>query len=297
MARGLAVALCSVRAALAVQAVGGDRTDIEVEGVPYVVHVFTNSDELVVSQGGRVDVLLVDGGGGGGRGANGNGGGGGGAGGVQVFTTNVTAATYAIVVGQGGKGSTNIALRGQNGTSSFVFGRQGVGGGGGGSQGHTSLWNGSDGGSGGGATCANGTGYGGAGTPGLGHSGGDATGGGDTPVRTTAGGGGAGEAGESNVLGVRAGDGGDGVFVEGFGRDRYYGGGGGGGVRNGELSPGSGGLGGGGDGAADLASPQNGQANSGGGGGASARADGANGGSGIVIVRYRLPRGTVILVE
>jgi hypothetical protein len=74
----------------------------------------------------------------------------------------------------------------------------------------------------------------------------------------------------------------------------YYGGGGGGGANN-NTDPtvdfGRGGNGGGGDGAnANLGNGTAGQANTGGGGGGGDwEASGANGGSGIVIVRYTTP--------
>jgi hypothetical protein len=48
-------------------ATGGTVTDIVVDGVPYRVHTFTTSGDLVVTQGGEVEYLIVAGGGGGGR--------------------------------------------------------------------------------------------------------------------------------------------------------------------------------------------------------------------------------------
>jgi hypothetical protein len=244
------------------------------------------------------DLLVVGGGGGAGGGA----GGAGGAGGV-IYRSSIIlqVGSYTVTVGSGGNGSSSTTLQGQNGGNS-VFGTFiALGGGGGGcTYGVASTRNGLAGGSGGaGGSIGDGTsGTGGAGqqpssaSGGFGNAGANASY--QAPCFSGAGGGGAGQVGGGAPDGFEGGRGGNGIIVPITGSSVYYGGGGGGGVQftNVEGTSGQGGLGGGGRGAsgAYTAAGENGVANTGGGGGGGGRNDNvqqANGGSGIIILRYR----------
>ena len=240
-----------------------------------------------------VEYLVVAGGGGGGAQSSG----GGGAGGLLTGMVPVVAGTsYTVTVGGAGTGTAYNAdpARGGNGTNS-VFGIiTTVGGGGGGSDSSTLAM---PGGSGGGAGMRNVTLS--RGVPGQGNDGGVSK---ADAVYAASGGGGAGTRGMDAFYGgtagaTRPGDGGAGIASAISGTVITYAGGGGGGVYSGtgNLFPSQGGVGGGGNGGATgggniIATP--GITNTGGGGGAggssesSVYASGANGGSGIVIVRY-----------
>jgi hypothetical protein len=253
-----------------VSATGGTVTNYTEGGTNWTAHIFTNkaaSTSLVFSVGGNVEVLVVAGGGGGG----GYTGGGGGAGGLLQGITNVTAQNYAILVGDGGAGSSaQGAVAASGGNSSFA-GLVALGGGGG--AGNTSL--GANGGSGG----ANG--YGNVGANGLGTAGQ----GNDAGGNGCGGGGGAGAPGGTG----KGGAGGAGVTNSITGTATAYAGGGGGG--NFSAPAGNGGVGGGGNGGGNPGTPNTG----GGGGGQSQNSatPGGKGGSGIVIVRYVTGGGAV----
>ena len=231
---------------------------------------------------------LIVGGGGGGSG------GGGGAGGVLYNSSySVTPGnSYTVVVGDGGSGS-DASVSGGDGSNSSFNSIVAYGGGGGGARQAGGRAGASSGGAGQDTVAAPGAssqGFAGA----TGPSANAATGAG--------GGGGAGSAGirgflYSEYTGAQrtpGGNGGNGLQYSISGSAVYYGGGGGGGANN-NSSPtvdfGHGGAGGGGDGAnANLGNGTAGQANTGGGGGGGDwEASGANGGSGIVIVRYTTP--------
>ena len=278
-------------------ATGGVKTHIP----GYDIHTFTSNGTFTMPCAGKVEVLLVGGGGGGGvcnlDDRNGlQGGGGGGAGGVIITNLTLAAGTHAITVGTGGGVGTN-------GRDTVAFDLTAYGGGAGAHY-RTSNYErdppgyvGNSGGSGGGSVFyfyytnlvaggASGAILGGV-TPGgtaihaadgnLGHDGGWA----EHPYGA-GGGGGAGEVGQgtAGTNNSSPGKGGNGVSCEISGAEVYYGGGGAG-YRKGTAA--AGGLGGGG---ACLA---NGTAQAGtdglGGGGCG----GAPGGSGIVIIRYKLP--------
>tara|TARA_Y100000748_G_scaffold178832_2_gene149811 strand:- start:436 stop:1872 length:1437 start_codon:yes stop_codon:yes gene_type:complete len=247
----------------------------------YKVHVFTSSGTFEIVNGGTdIDFLIVGGGGAGGADPGsgwGSGGGGGGyitsygsisGGGSAVESKlQLSAGTYNVVVGAGGITSNTAPTNGQDSSFASITS---LGGGYGGivTSGYQA---GGTGGSGGGSY----RGYaGGSGTSNQGFDGaaGVASG-------RSGGGGGAGSPGVE-------GDGGDGLANAITGTITYYAGGGGQG-QNPDVGGGIGGLGGGGDGnyGADAS---DGVANTGGGGGG-ARADGTagNGGSGIVIIRYK----------
>ena len=230
----------------------------------------------VVTTVSAVEYLVVAGGGGGGCGYYG---GGGGAGGYRTDTGfAVTAGSpITVTVGVGGTGSVSLSVNGANGTNSVFSTITSIGGGGGASRSTSS--NGNNGGSGGGASFQDF--FGGNATVGQGNNGGDLTTGGFGGS-----GGGAGAAGTGATNGV-ASPGGIGLASSISGTSTYYAGGGGGG-KNSAVS--AGGLGGGGSGGAispDTAAVA-GTTNTGGGGGGGGNntVPGANGGSGVVIIRY-----------
>jgi len=241
----------------------------------YTYHTFTSSGTFSVTSGAKsISYLIVAGGGGGGY----NAGAGGGAGGYRTGTATVDAGTggYTITIGAGGAGSTSEDGAADSGSNSSAFGITSTGGGGG----TTSAGNGANGGSGGGGAAS---GTGGSGTSGQGNDGGDGNGN-DGASRSGAGGGGAGAVGQDTPANNQGGSGGAGSQ---WSNGTTYAGGGGGSPHGG--SGGSGGSGGGGAGGTGGSSDGTaGTANTGGGGGSGGgyNYDGANGGSGIVIIRY-----------
>jgi hypothetical protein len=283
----------------------------------YRVHQFTGvgTQNFTVPSGfsGSVEVMVVGGGGGGGSDMGGGGGGGG-----FIYTPyTVAPGNISVTVGAGGTGAPagQGQVRGSNGGNS-VFGALTAFGGGGGASNHDQSINpAGNGGSGGGCSGGNGgaqpggSGYGGGargtGVVGQGNSG--SWGGG---YWYPGGGGGAGGAGSTNPA-----HGGIGIQCAITGTNYYWAGGGGGAgysaqAGNGGAGGGGGGSGGGGanatggsginpgaNGTAACAGcwaqvpGGNGGANTGGGGGGgshyNASNNGGNGGSGIVVVRYR----------
>ena len=256
----------------------------------------------------EVDALVVGGGGPGGFYAGGGGGGGG-----LVYTNamRVTGgATYTVTVGAGGENATSATAYGTNGGDSSIVGSDvnvtAVGGGAGGNgklNNQTATLAGAAGGSGGGATWKDSSG--GAGTAGQGNAGGSVdVGMKEDSVKNHAGGGGGAAKPGSNAVGVTgaqsSGSGGDGQQVSISGVSVYYAGGGGGGGKDSNLnggwgSAGNGGAGGGGRGgqyadSTESATAVAGTDNLGGGGGGGSTQDGlyagADGGNGIVIIRY-----------
>ena len=244
---------------------------------------------------------LVVGGGGAGGGQNGggyysDGCGGGGAGGfrtnfgsgnisggnsaVEAAMTLNTNVEYDVVVGAGGVASSTTKVNGSNSEFNGIISTAG-GGGATGSNGGVDGNSGGSGGGGCGSTASGGSG--GAGTTGQGFAGGS-----KGSNQSGGGGGGAGATGGSGTNGT----GGVGISSSITGTATFYAGGGGAGGHgdNNGLAGGSGGGGRGGD-ARNNANITAGTANTGGGGGGgSARENagtrvGANGGSGVVILR------------
>jgi hypothetical protein len=267
------------------------------------IHTFTGPGTFSVTSKGTpigsdtVNFLVVGGGGGSGAtGPNSSGSGGGGAGGyrtagfgpgpLQRAALGLTVTDFPITVGAAGAASPS---QGGDGGSSTFSTITSAGGGGGGHQGApTALRTGRTGGSGGGGG-DNTLGLGGAGntppvSPPQGNPGGQAT------AFAGAGGGGATAAGSSGS-GPTGGAGGAGAPNDIKGTASYAGGGGGGGYNNG--CGGAGGAGGGGAGSNHGDTPAGaGTANTGGGAGGSGNTPqpevpGANGGSGIVVIRYK----------
>ena len=256
-------------------------------------YTFTTNQNLIC------DILVIGGGGGGGYSYIGGGGGSGGY--VYSSNINMTVGNYTINVGAGGKeaSSTTGWFGGNGGNSSITGGINytalgGGGGAGGSSLGGAYIGKGNNGGSGGGGSIFNAGGSGNGGTSiqfttyGYG-SGGDGT----TYIPTTnaqirpnRGGNGGGASGISSDV-----SGGDGLANSITGVLVTYAGGGGGGndAYNVKIP---GGLGGGGAGSEGNGLPAVAGADGlgGGGGGARGWASGpsAKGGSGIVIIRYRM---------
>ena len=270
----------------------------------FKIHTFTGPGTFAVSSAGSAvgsntaNYLVVAGGGGSGAtGNNTSGSGGGGAGGyrasgfgpspLQGTALSLTVSDFPITVGAAGAANPS---QGGDGSSSTFSTITSTGGGGGGHQGQpTPLRTGRTGGSGGGGS-DNTLGLGGAGntppvSPPQGNPGAQAT------AFAGAGGGGATAAG-ARGCGPTGGNGGAGApnNITGVGTN-YAGGGAGGGYAGG--NGGTGGAGGGGNGSNSGTTPAGaGTTNTGGGAGGSGNypspgIPGANGGSGIVIIRYK----------
>ena len=270
-----------------VAATGGTVTDITEDGVVFRVHTFTSDGTFDVTRGGEVEYLVVAAGGSSTvRPTNGVAHGGGGAGGYRTNVPGsvsgglsdpepvlkIASGTYPITVGQG--------VARDSGEDSVFHTITSQGGGGRDDR---------DGGSGGGAQGGNSRDDFGDGVAGQGFRGGT---GASDQVAGSGGGGGGGAGAQGASLGTTnsGGAGGAGISSNITGSPVFRAGGGGGG---GGDSGGSGGIGGGGNGTSNT-SPQGGVPNTGGGGGSGwGNSDGVTtaapaGGSGIVIVRYRI---------
>ena len=257
------------------------------DGADYEYVSFLTDGTLTVTRGGFFDVLLVGGGGGGGLGFGGGGGGGG-----LLYLTDayLPAGALTVTVGAGGpfgpRSANGASQYGNNGGMSRVGPYTVLGGGGGASQLYEApnwdsgpgLIGGCGGGTSGNNTNSNET------ATGLGLLGGN---GGAGNYLGGAGGGGMGADGQEgdNSLGA---NGGDGVQNSITGSAVYYAGGGAG-YGYAYTSQGTGGLGGGGDcvGSGYSGTGLPGTANTGGGGAGANAPNGGDGGSGIVIVRWR----------
>jgi len=275
----------------------------------YKIHTFTSSANFIVSCAGsvagsnKVSYVVVGAGGG----SNGDGAGGGGAGGFREgkcssdpYTASplaatpcsglsVPEATYPITIGAGGTAGPKVSpYVGTSGANSVFSSITSTGGGRGGHQ------NAADGGSGGGGGRGNPYAGGSGNTPPVspaqgtnGASGGPPNGG-----DGAGGGGGATVAGSTNP-GNTGGAGGAGATTSITGSPTAYAGGGGGGTTPSPSGAGgAGGTGGGGNGASHPSGAAvAGTTNTGGGGGGSSGGPlcqvGANGGSGVVIIRYK----------
>jgi hypothetical protein len=254
---------------------GGTITDID----GYRIHVFTGNGTFTVSQASPnslVDYLIVGGGGGGGVGNANEAGGGGGGGGYIFGSFLVSVTSYPVVVGAGGSGGSGGGSGG-SGSSSSVFG-------------YTALGGGS------GAGCSDSGGNGGSGGGGSG-CGTDRPGGRALQIESGIGQGNNGGAGRWVGYAPNPGNGGGGggalsSGVQGRDRPPQNIGGGGLGIPN-EIS-GSlitysyGGDGGQGQGGSTGHSGVAGIANTGGGGAGTVVQSAPAGGSGVVIIRYKI---------
>lgn len=237
-----------------------------------------------------VEYLVIAGGAAGGSSADGGGSGGGGAGGYRTATLSIDLSTsYTVTVGGGGSAVT--ALAGGSGSNSVFGSITSTGGGGGGSgyaaSGGAPLTGGSGGGGGyDGALATGANGNTPSTSPSQGNNGGN---GGVTGVGNTQGGGGGGSgAVGGNRSTNTAGNGGNGTASSITGSSVTRAGGGGGGNQS-QTAGGTGGTGGGGAGGNSGRAPVAGTANTGSGGGGSGNNTykvAANGGSGIVILKY-----------
>lgn len=276
----------------------------------YWYHTFTGSGSFVPFNNMQVEYLIIGGGGGAARFR----GGGGGAGGYRCsvvgeysggnlpaepmmsLTANVN---YPVIVGAGGAGNPNSAQGvGGNGTDSSFNSVIGTGGGGGGGSGdaNTAL-SGVAGGSGGGGGASDNAGSSGGGlaigvaTQGFVGAGG--TSGGGSLDGRGGGGGGAGSAGSVGL--TTGGNGGQGIISSITGTAVARAGGGGGGTDGRSVPSRLGGVAvaGGGQGNGSGQTNTAGTPNTGGGGGGGGPTagtygnDGAPGGSGVVIIRYK----------
>jgi len=268
----------------------------------YTVHTFLTGADFVNASTGTADILVVAGGGGGGY----QGGGGGGAGGLLTFASqSVAAGTHTVTVGSGGAGGPSGPVKGGDGGDSQFGSLTSVNGGGGG--GSNVSRPGSPGGSGGGQSKDGNSGGAPATPAGQGNNGGASSCGSSCG---SGGGGGAGAVGESSPSSgpywENSGFGGVGLQNNyRTGSNIYYAGGGGGGMNTSVggnwTRQAEGGDGGGGDGG--MSGPVGGPATVptagtdglGGGGGAGAwnvgqpggtGVPGADGGDGIVVVRF-----------
>jgi len=292
--------VADLQQALYVTATGGTITTVDTN---FKVHTFTGDGCFVVSQAGnsvgnnKIDYLVI---GGGASNGPGHVGGGGGAGGYREshstpvsgpYTASplatptgltVGAQTYPVTVGGGGNNPSTISTitstaGGGGGNSSNSAGSLGKpGGSGGGGGGHP------------GGTCgslAGGSGNTPPVSPPQGNNGGSGNTSSDGPGGVAGGGGGAGAVG-ANSSGGAGGNGGAGVASTINGSSVTRAGGGGGSSYS--QTPGTGGSGGGGNGSKYSPSVlgTNGTANTGGGAGGD-NLPGRQGGSGIVIVRYK----------
>ena len=279
------------------------------DSLAYKSHTFTSSGNFVITDGNNtVQYMLIAGGGGGGGHLNdiyaNDPGGGGGAGGLLIGTATMSAGTYSITIGSGGaSSSTSTGANGGNTVLGLGGGGSAtaIGGGGAGSgAGNNTTRVGLDGGSGGGGGGSSGqqtVSAAGSGTVGQGNAGG--TGGAaGTYGQRGGGGGGAGAVGE-DAPSNRSGAGGIGLvnkYKDASGIYYAGGGGAGGSTQTGVSTLGqAGGTGGGGAGGNAPGSSNaatNGTVNTGGGGGGAggqgsiAAYTGANGGSGVVVLRY-----------
>jgi prepilin-type N-terminal cleavage/methylation domain-containing protein len=226
------------------------------------------TSEFVPAVYGTVSYLVVAGGGGGNNGGHGSGGGG--AGGLRQGTLTISTPQNVTVGNQG--------LIGQNGGASTFASISTVGGGRGGNRNEGGQYGGSGGG---GGSTDGGIMWGGNAASGQGYPGGRGNGGCWNCIG--GGGGGAGGMGQHSP-GNQGGAGGVGIYNDITGSNQGYAGGGGGGA-NGTRESGWGiPFGGGRGGHSD---PTDGINNTGGGGGGrSDGAAGANGGHGIVIIKY-----------
>ena len=249
-------------------------------------HLVTNTSTAPYT----VEYLVVAGGGSGGGNYLG---GGGGAGGYVTSSATLTPSTgYGVVIGSGGTAPANGV--GSNGSNSSFLTTTSIGGGGGGQGATTAGSGGSGGGSGANGIPSNFYGSGTAGQGNRGGSGYDGT----VQFTCTGGGGGAGAiGGDSGTSSANVTGGNGGVGLQWLNGTFYAGGGGGSGDQGANPSYGgtfgTGGNGGGGNGGSWNTStyPTAGSANTGGGGGGGTRVSsngtpGANGGSGVVIIRY-----------
>jgi len=245
---------------------GNTTTTTTTNGATYKIHTFTSTGTFTVYGYGLVEILVVGGGGGGGFDV----GGGGGAGGYVETSTFVNTGAYTITIGGGGSGNAGPGGGTANsGVQSTALGFVALGGGGGGNYSSGTGGNGANGG--GGAGYVGGYIAGGTGTFRQGNDGGAGRSDLYGTGATGGGGGGAAASGSqstNNVASYALGGAGVISFISGS-SVTYCKGGAGGGDSWGGATDGAANTGNGGDGAGN---PNTGK----------------NGGSGVVIIRYKV---------
>jgi hypothetical protein len=244
---------------------GGTTATVTANGATYKTHTFTSTGTFTVYGYGLVEILVVAGGGGGGWDV----GGGGGAGGYVETSTFVNTGAYTITVGAGAGGSGTPGGTAGSGGQSTALGFVALGGGGGGN--YTSGVGGNGANGGGGAGYSGGYVTGGTGTFRQGNAGGPGRADLYGTGATGGGGGGAAAAGaqsSNDISGYALGGAGVVSWITGT-NATYCKGGAGGGDNWGGATDGAANTGNGGDGAGN---PNTGK----------------NGGSGIVIIRYKV---------
>ena len=269
-------------------ATGGTSSSITVSGQAYTLLTFTSTGTLTVTKAGLFDVM---GGGGGAAGSRSEYGGGGGGAGSIWDTTIYLDADETITIGAGGAKNAGYQSRaGLSGSPSTVGTKYtAVGGGFGGSQDSPIAGSGGSGGGSGYRTVPTASTIG-LSIDGFGFNGGQSGTSNGYPNGGGGGGGGAGAVG-GNGSGNNGGAGGAGRDISAFRGEvattTIRGGGGGGGTDGGTA--GAAGSGGGSAGNAGTAAAVN-QSGGGGGGGLSSASpgDSANGGSGFVLVRFKV---------
>jgi hypothetical protein len=267
---------------------------------------FNSSSDFVLNEKINCDILVVGGGGGGGFSL---GGGGGGGGVVYIQNYVLLPGKYSIIIGNGGDGMQfnrdNTTPNGGNSIIRYnnndIITALGGGRGNGQSAAYDRAAANNTGGSGSGgirwrpigsasiqktdmSISENSRKYG------FGNNGGNAVGNDSYPFGA-GGGGGAGGVGK-NASSIKGGDGGEGKLINITGTNVYYAGGGGGSIwkQPNVIGPGLGGLGGGGAGGMTGINPKSGIDNTGGGGGGHDDfGKPGKGGSGVVIIRYKIP--------
>lgn len=254
--------------ATAVDSLGDPLTPIDytdATDVDWRAFEFLEDGELIVEEEGTVEYLIVAGGGPGGNAFSSSPryGGGGGAGGLIVGSIGLSEGTYEILVGEGGVRSSAHNAYGTDGEPSSAFGIEALGGGSGGNTG-SGFRDGRVGGSGGGGgdqASSSPIGSGASGTEGQGHSGEDAVG-------STRSGGGGGSGGPASGV-----NGGEGTINSFTGTPITYATGGDG-VDTANINGVSGGA-------------NTGDGGQGGSGNTGSNQNAGDGGSGIVVVKFR----------
>jgi hypothetical protein len=264
---------------------GGDI--IRTDGT-YWYHTFLYSGTFTPLKNLTCDYLVIAGGGAGGTDLGGGGGAGGlrstvtatgGGGSLETPLALISGTAYTATVGAGGAQALGRGTSGGNSVFATITST------GGGNAGYVLSMAGTTGGSGGGGGGGGAGSTGGSGTANQGYAGGAGGSGGQDGG---AGGGGAGAVG-ANASGANGGAGGNGVATSISGSSVTYAGGGGGAGKTGTFGAGGSGGGGRGDQGSTGSGAVAGSPNTGGGGGGrstNSTSGTANGGSGIIIVRY-----------
>jgi hypothetical protein len=280
---------------------GTSTTPIQITGTNDYYFSFTSTsgvNSIEFLEDTECEILIVAGGGGG---AGGIGGGGGGGAVIHIPVATLPSGNTTIIVGNGGTTSSSASSNGDDSKLITSTSIEIIAKGGGGVTAGYSYGDGRDGGSGGGGSAPINqfnTGGNVSTDSTLGTFTGSIygnKGGGNTTTRTqmysgttnASGGGGAGTAAPNINPNNQLGYGGDGILINIDGNNSYWGGGGGGAIYSFSGTP-AGGIGGGGNGSANTGG--NGVANTGGGGGGGGlNYQGGTGGSGIVIIRWKIP--------